>query len=79
MPPLYPYRDEISGYQLDVLRGFEESSVPPTAEELAEDVALRVKHGLPEIAVTEPRWIRVFDTAPVLQRGPNWKGAKGFW
>lgn len=76
---MYPWVAEDTGFEIDVLRSPADSMVPPTKEEVEAEQASLAKVGKPVPAVSaEPKWKRLYGAA-LLQRGPNWRGAKGFW
>lgn len=85
MCPIYTWRDEASTpdpqdhknqYHIDILRHHEQCREPPTVEEVAADT----KQTVEEVAVrfAAANWQKVLGQF-TLCRGPNWKGAKGYW
>lgn len=65
--PMYTWACESCGREEDVIRPFEESDVPPSAEDIG-----------PEDLTCEHKWAKVV-RAPKWVRGAGWRGAKGHW
>jgi hypothetical protein len=68
MPPVYDYKDEMSGRDISVVRGFSESEQLPTAEEAE-------KAGFSQAEFEQAKWVRIIG-APTIVRGRGW-GSKG--
>jgi predicted nucleic acid-binding Zn ribbon protein len=61
--PLYEWKSESTGEEIDVLRSFDDSDVEPTEEEAKGD---------------KGPWQKLISVV-TTRRGPNWSGSKGNW
>jgi hypothetical protein len=79
MPPMYPWKDEVTLFEIDVLRPAADSALEPTEEEVKDEIASILRVGKPVPALSDPRrWIRTYGAA-TLHRGASWGPGKGYW
>lgn len=67
--PMYPYFDETSKKEVEVIRNFSDYDIPPTQEEAQ----------MSDEEYKEAKWKRLISTGIRVTRGDNWSGSKGNW
>jgi predicted nucleic acid-binding Zn ribbon protein len=67
--PLYTWKSDSSGKEVDILRNFEDSLVPPTQEEL-DHMGIKEDVG---------PWKKIISRGIKVVRGDSWNGSKGNW
>lgn len=67
--PLYPYYDETSKKEVEILRSFNDYDIPPTQEE--------AKMSDEEFKVA--KWKRLISTGIRVTKGDAWGPGKGNW
>ena len=65
--PLYPFVDENTGYEFEVMRTFDDYRVPPKDEELPEEERGK-----------DRKWKRIIKGNVSVNKAPGW-GGKGYW
>ena len=70
--PYYPWKDERTGKELEVLRNFSSYEEPPTEEEA-------VEAGFSAKEYTLATWKRLIGSKIRTARGANWGPGKGNW
>lgn len=68
--PMYRYKDERTGTEIDVLRSFDEWEVPPNREETQQHWS--------DSEFEKAEWTRVIGI-PGVVKGHGWGGGKGNW
>lgn len=66
--PLYRFQDKETGYEVEVMRDYEQYRTPPTEEELPESERGK-----------ERNWIKLIAPGIRVVRGAGWSGQKGRW
>lgn len=67
--PLYTWRDEETGYEVEVFKQtFDQSSEPPLEDELPEEERGK-----------ERKWLKLISRGIKVAKGPSWGQGKGSW
>lgn len=74
MPPLYDFECKECKKQISILRSIKDSEEPhPTRED--ENDSMQES----DSSCAAHQWVRVYLSAPLWTRGPNFTGRKGYW
>lgn len=76
MPPIYDWSCSECQLQTDTVRSFADSEVVPDAEEISKGT---YPEGVSVPDKCEHKWKKLIGKNIRAFRGPNWRGAKGYW
>lgn len=69
--PMYSWKDETSGKQVDIIRKFDASDEPPKRDDIS-------PKDMSDAEVDEAKWTKVLNN-PAVVKGRGWGGGKGYW